>query len=118
MKKLTAIFKDTTAVDLSSIIAHSIDFKLETIPETPQPKKHHYNKGMTQETCIMAHFTPSGLFDQSTVGRWLTQKNYNVTGAAAIVSKLSKLGYIQTIGRARYQFVKPHPDVMIEGNGA
>jgi hypothetical protein len=110
MKKLTATFHDNASIDVASIIAVAIDFKIETItqerPSGPKPSRHLDRTTSVPKT-LMDHFTPEGIFTVDQAEKWVADKGYNAKSSSSALHLLTHSRHIRRLGKGKFQFLKP-----------
>lgn len=113
MKKIIATVPDTIdPTIIAGLVAIATDFRIEAVggvTEEPKRKTRNYVSGETGGTLIMKHFSPEAVFTSATAAHWLTAKGYASSSAASWCSRLTKDGYLRSLGDGKWQFIKPHP---------
>ncbi|MCI0556180.1 MAG: hypothetical protein L0287_35000 [Anaerolineae bacterium] len=109
MKKLTVTYADDVTMDLTALLPHAIDLKIETIKETngKKAKVLHRVTGMSVQKAVMEHYTAQGVFSSSHAVVWAKKHGYAANSSDSALSFLVKGGYLKAIGRGRFMFAKP-----------
>jgi len=106
VKKLTAIYPDDAAVDITSLVAHATEIKIESVANGKAPKKLHRDPTMSVPECVMSHFTSAGEFSIENAIDWVVKKKFAPNSAGAACSFLVKDGYLKKVAPGRFRFVK------------
>lgn len=112
MKKLTILLPDTHAIgDLSEVLAIAIEFKMETLPDPPKrgpvtPHTKHVERGLSTKECVLAHYTPEGVFTKELTAKWLKEKGFAATSASPVITELRRKGHLTDIGPGKYRWIK------------
>lgn len=111
MKKLTILLPDDVPIEFSDILNVAIEFKMENIPDPAKPKRigshhKHVDRGMSTTDCILAHYTPSGVFTKDLVMRWMEEKGFARTSAGPALTILRRKEHIEDLNHGRYRWLK------------
>lgn len=110
MKKLTVLLPDNTeGLDLAPLLALSLDFRIEHVPEAPaapeKAKRRPRLRGVDTGTVVMKHYTPAGEFSLETATKWLAAEGYSQTSTSPALSKLVKAGRLSRLNDGRWRFI-------------
>jgi hypothetical protein len=109
MKKLTAILPDHSAVDVTALLAASVEFRIEDIPDAapaaPKRKRAARPRTMSGLDAIMKRYEANAAFSGDDAGKWLVAEGHSASSASACLSKLVKQGRVARSSNGQFRFV-------------